>query len=115
VTFTPRRYWTLSVCYRPLAAPSAQRLPYWRGPLERDSPAYTLQGYRLAWTVAAPDGQRVFAQGLVTLPTLPPGATWSGAVEWAAVQADCWLTLRLLRPTGFAAFEHTYDAHGERR
>ena len=24
-----------------------------RGPVERDLPAYTLQGYRLAWTVAA--------------------------------------------------------------
>jgi beta-glucuronidase len=86
-----------------------------RGPLERDLPAYTLQGYRLAWTVTAPDGRRVFAQGVVALPTLPPVATWSGAVEWAAVQADCWLTLQLLRPTGSAAFEHTYDAHGERR
>jgi len=86
-----------------------------RGPLERDLPAYTLQGYRLAWTVTAPDGERIFAQGVVTLPTLPPGAAWSGAVEWAAVHADCWLTLRLLRPTGATAFEHTYDAHGERR
>ena len=86
-----------------------------RGPLERDLPAYTLEGYRLAWTVTAAGGRRVFAQGVVTLPTLPPGATWLGAVEWAAVQADCWLTLRLLRPTGSAAFERTYDAHGERR
>jgi beta-glucuronidase len=86
-----------------------------RGPLERDLPAYTLQGYRLAWTVTAPDGERIFAQGVVTLPTLPPGAVWSGAVEWDAVHADCWLTLRLLRPTGATAFEHTYDAHGERR
>jgi hypothetical protein len=86
-----------------------------RGPVERDMPAYTLEGYRLAWTVAAPDGQKVFAQGVTALPTLPPGTTWSGTVEWAALQADYWLTLRLLRPTGFAAFEHTYDAHGERR
>ena len=41
-------------------------------------PAYTLEGYRLAWTVAAPDGQKVFAQGVTALPTLPPGTTWSG-------------------------------------
>jgi hypothetical protein len=86
-----------------------------RRPLERDLPAYTLQGYRLAWTVAAPGGQRAFAQGVMALPTLPPGTTWSGAMEWAVPQADCWLTLRLLRPTGFAAFEHTYDAHGDRQ
>jgi Glycosyl hydrolases family 2, TIM barrel domain/Glycosyl hydrolases family 2, sugar binding domain/Glycosyl hydrolases family 2 len=86
-----------------------------RGPVERDLPAYTLRGYRLAWTVAAPDGQRVFAQGVMALPTLPPGTTWSGSVEWTVPQADGWLTLRLLRPTGFAVFEHTYDARGERR
>jgi beta-glucuronidase len=86
-----------------------------RGPVERDLPAYTLQGYKLAWTVAAPDSQRVFAQGVIALPTLPPGTTWSGTVEWTAPKADDRLTLRLLRPTGFAVLEHTYDAHGEWR
>ena len=86
-----------------------------RGPVERDLPAYTLRGYRLAWAVAAPGGQPVFAQGVLPLPTLPPGTTWSGALEWAMPAADHRLTLRLLRPTGVAALEHTYDAHGQRR
>ncbi|HSF32504.1 MAG TPA: glycoside hydrolase family 2 TIM barrel-domain containing protein [Candidatus Tectomicrobia bacterium] len=85
-----------------------------RGPVERDLPAYTLRGYRLAWTVAASDGQRVFAQGIIALPTIPPGTAWSGTVEWPAPKADYRLTLRLLRPTGFTVFEHTYDAHGRR-
>jgi Glycosyl hydrolases family 2, TIM barrel domain/Glycosyl hydrolases family 2, sugar binding domain/Glycosyl hydrolases family 2 len=86
-----------------------------RGPVERDLPAYTLRDYRLAWAVAAPGGQPVFAQGVLPLPTLPPGTTWSGALEWAVPAADYRLTLRLLRPTGVAAVEHTYDAHGRRR
>jgi beta-galactosidase/beta-glucuronidase len=86
-----------------------------RGPVEYDLPAYTLQGYRLVWMVAAPEGQRVFAQGIIALPTLPPGTTWSGGIEWTAPKADYRLILRLLRPTGFAVLEHTYDAHGERR
>jgi beta-galactosidase/beta-glucuronidase len=86
-----------------------------RGPVERDLPAYTLWGYRLAWAVAAPGGQPIFAQGVLPLPTLPPGTTWSGAREWAVPAANYWLTLRLLRPTGVAVLEHTYDAHGRRR
>jgi hypothetical protein len=86
-----------------------------RGPVEYDLPAYTLQGYRLVWTVAAPAGQRVFAQGVMALPTLPPRTTWSGQVEWTAPKADYRLILRLLRPTGFAVLEHTDEAHGERR
>jgi hypothetical protein len=86
-----------------------------RGPVERDLPAYTLQGYRLVWTVVAPEGQRVLAQGSIALPTLPPGTRWSGEVAWTVPQADYRLILRLLRPTGFAVLEQTYDAHGERR
>jgi len=86
-----------------------------RGPAECDLPTYTLQGYRLAWTVAAPEGQRVFAQGIIPLPTLPPGTTWSGEVEWISPTADYQLILQLLRPTGFTVLEHIYNAHGERR
>ncbi len=43
-----------------------------RGPVESELPAYTLRGYRLTWTVAAPEGHPVFAQEVVPLPTLPP-------------------------------------------
>jgi beta-glucuronidase len=83
-----------------------------RGPVERDLPAYTLREYQLAWTVTAPDSQRVFAQGTLTLPLLPPGTTWSGLLEWAGPSADYRLTLQCLRPTGFAILEHTYHVHG---
>jgi hypothetical protein len=86
-----------------------------RGPLEADLPAYTLQGYRLEWKLTGADDQRVFAQGVMTLPTLPPATTWSGTIEWTVPKADYRLILRLLRPTGFAVLEHVYDAHGERR
>jgi hypothetical protein len=83
-----------------------------RGPVERDLPAYTLREYRLAWAVTAPDSQQVFAQGALALPVLSPGTTWSGILEWAVPGADYRLTLRLLRPTGFAVLEHTYNVHG---
>jgi beta-glucuronidase len=86
-----------------------------RGPVERDLPAYTLQGYQLAWTVATPEGQRVFAQGVIALPTLPPATTWSGEIAWMAPEADAQLILRLLRPTGFAVLEHTYDVRQPQR
>jgi Glycosyl hydrolases family 2, TIM barrel domain/Glycosyl hydrolases family 2, sugar binding domain/Glycosyl hydrolases family 2 len=86
-----------------------------RGPVEHDLPAYTLQGYRLVWTVAAPEGPRVFAQGDMALPTLAPGATWAGSLEWAAPGADARLTVRLLRPTGVAVLEHTADVPGPQR
>jgi hypothetical protein len=86
-----------------------------RGPLESELPAYTLRGYRLAWTVTAPQGQRALAQDVMTLPTLPPGTAWSGNGEWTAPQADHRLTLQLLRPTGFAVLEQTYAVDGERR
>jgi Glycosyl hydrolases family 2, TIM barrel domain/Glycosyl hydrolases family 2 len=52
-----------------------------RGPVEHDLPAYTLQGYRLTWAVATPDGQTVFAQGTFPVTTLSPGTTWSGTLE----------------------------------
>lgn len=83
-----------------------------RGPVEGDLPAYTLRGYRLEWVVAAPNGQPVFAQGRLPLPTLAPGTTWSGALAWARLAGDSRLTLRVLRPTGAAVLEHEYDAHG---
>jgi hypothetical protein len=84
-----------------------------RGPIDHDLPAYTLRGYQLAWAVADPDGQPVTAQGLVALPTLAPGATWSGVLHWDAPATDHQLTLRLLRPTGVAVSEDTYDVRGE--
>ena len=59
-----------------------------------------------------PDSQQVFVEGAFALPVLPPGTTWSGILEWAVPGADYRLTLRLLRPTGFAVLEHIYNVHG---
>jgi hypothetical protein len=83
-----------------------------RGPVDQDLPTYTLRGYQLAWAVTAPDGQPVVVQGVLTLPTLAPGATWSGVLQWDAPATDHRLTLWLLRPTGVAVSERTYDVHG---
>jgi hypothetical protein len=86
-----------------------------RGPVDHDLPAYTLRGYQLAWAVAAPNGQPVIAQGVLTLPTLAPGATWSGALQWDAPALDYRLSLWLLRPTGLPVIERTYDVHGQQQ
>ncbi len=75
-----------------------------RGPVASDLPAYTLTGYRLAWTVTSPDAAAVAAQGELPLPVLAPADEWTGRLEWPG-QDDYRLILRLLRPTGFVASE----------
>jgi beta-galactosidase/beta-glucuronidase len=83
-----------------------------RGPVDSDMPAYTLRAYHFEWAVVAPDGQSALAQGRLPLPTLAPGTTWSGTVTWPAPAGDYRLTLRVMRPTGVAVLERTYDARG---
>jgi len=90
--------------------------------LERDLPAYTLRGYRLYWSVTSKgtdDGRRktdeeLSAEGNVPLPTLAPGSTWSGELEWERPVKDYVLTVSIVRPTGFTVIEHVYDAQGRR-
>jgi beta-glucuronidase len=91
-----------------------------RGPVETDMPAYTLRGYTLHWAVASipsatsPEGETVFLDGEVALPTLEPGSEWSGQVEWTVPEVPYVLTVSVVRPTGFTVIERTYDAQGER-
>jgi len=84
-----------------------------RGPVEVDMPAYTLRGYRLYWAVTSLDGETVFSEGDVSLPTLEPGSQWSGQVEWTVPGAQYALTVSVVRPTGFTVTERTYDAQGK--
>jgi beta-galactosidase/beta-glucuronidase len=79
-----------------------------RGPVANDLPAYTLTGYRLAWSVTSPDAATVYAEGELPLPVLAPADAWTGRLEWPE-QADYRLTLRLLRPTGFVASEVVFS------
>jgi hypothetical protein len=83
-----------------------------RGPVEVDMPAYTLRGYGLHWALASPDGGTKFSEGDAFLPTLAPGATWSEEIEWAVPNEDYFLMVSIIRPTGFAILEHTYDSQG---
>lgn len=86
-----------------------------RGPVEVDMPAYTLRGYKLHWAVTSPQGDVTLAQGDLSLPTLAPGATWSGRVEWAVPEVEYVLTVRIVRPTGFTVLERSYTGRGEAR
>jgi beta-glucuronidase len=84
-----------------------------RGPVEEDMPAYTLRGYSLHWAVTSPAGEQTFSEGDLVLPTLEPGVEWVGEVQWPEPELEYVLTVSILRPTGFAAIERTYDALGE--
>ncbi len=72
-----------------------------RGPIDSDMPAYTLRGYTLHWAVTAPDGSQTFSAGDVPLPTLAPGAHWSGKIAWTVPAGDYVLTLSDCPPDGF--------------
>ncbi len=82
-----------------------------RGPVEREMPAYTLRGYTLNWNSDPQCG--IPGESQIALPVLEPGATWSTTIQWNPLDADCPLTVRVLRPTGFAVLEQTYDAQGQ--
>ncbi|UCC64978.1 MAG: hypothetical protein JSV36_08050, partial [Anaerolineae bacterium] len=84
-----------------------------RGPVEADMPAYTLRGYSLHWAITSPEGETVFSEGEVALPTLEPGSEWSGQVEWTVPETQYVLTVSVVRPTGFTVVERSYDSKGE--
>jgi hypothetical protein len=79
-----------------------------RGPIDVDMPAYTLRGYRLHWVVMSADGSEAFAGGDLPLPTLAPGAVWTGEVAWAPPGEAHLLALSVIRPTGFPVLERRY-------
>ena len=81
-----------------------------RGPVKEDMPAYTLREYSLHWAVTSPEGDETFSQGNLSLPTLEPGSEWTGEVEWVVPDAEHVLTLSIVRPTGFAVIERSYNS-----
>ena len=81
-----------------------------RGP--EDMPSYTLRGYGLHWAVTSAGGEKIFAGGELMLPTLEPGDEWTASIKWMEPEAEHVLTVSIIRPTGFPAIEHTYDAQG---
>jgi beta-galactosidase len=84
-----------------------------RGPIETDMPAYTLRGYRLRWLIASRRGETSYAGGDLQLPTLAPGAVWSGDLEWEVPGGEHTLTLSVIRPTGVTVIERSYDSRDE--
>ena len=83
-----------------------------RGPLESDMPVYTLRGYRLCWVVTSSNKKEIFSQGEIPLPTLRPAGAWSGEIAWQARQGEAILTIRVVRPAGFAVLERSFDLQG---
>jgi beta-glucuronidase len=70
-------------------------------------PSYTLRGYRAEWELRAADGAAIL-QGSSDLPDI--GAPHTVTTTWPATnQRGLKLVFRLLRPTGFVAFEKTLD------
>jgi beta-glucuronidase len=68
-------------------------------------PSYELRGYRLEWEARDHDGT-LLAGASEQLPDVGPPATVEG--EWAAgASREVQLTVRVRRPTGFLAAEHT--------
>jgi beta-glucuronidase len=82
-----------------------------RGPVDADLPAYTLRGHTLRWAVIARGGT-MLSTGTVPLPTLAPAARWTGSIDWPLPAQDYVVDLSVVRPTGFAVFERTFDPLG---
>jgi beta-galactosidase/beta-glucuronidase len=71
-----------------------------------DLPGYTLRGYTLHWATET-------EEGTLPLPPLAPGSTWSGDVMWRVTPSR--VRLALVRPTGYAAFEETFERVADRK
>jgi beta-galactosidase/beta-glucuronidase len=81
-----------------------------RGPVDVDMPAYTLRGYSLQWTLTSPDGSKEFSEGAMALPLLAPASEWSGDIVFDLPGEEYIVTLKIMRPTGYAVIERSYDS-----
>lgn len=81
-----------------------------RGPVDVDMPAYTLRGYSLQWTLTSPDGSKEFSEGAIALPLLAPASEWSGDIVFDLPGEEYIVTLKIMRPTGYAVIERSYDS-----
>jgi beta-glucuronidase len=77
--------------------------------LEDDMPAYTLRGYRLAWTALNALDQPV-ESGSLALPDLPPGSDRRWRVSWPEFEGLRTLRAVIWRPTGYAVLEEERPA-----
>jgi len=76
-----------------------------RGPIEREMPAYTLEGYTLHWALL--EGKLLLKGGGLEVPTLQPGESWRGTFAWTVPKEQSFtLRLQISRPTGFVCLEH---------
>jgi beta-glucuronidase len=71
-----------------------------------DLPAYTLRGYTLRWAAET-------QEGTLALPPLAPGSTWSGDLAWRGSPGR--VRLALVRPTGYAVLEATFEREADRK
>jgi beta-galactosidase/beta-glucuronidase len=83
-----------------------------RGPIESEMPVYTLRAYRLKWMIHSIDGQAVFSEGEIPLPTLLPEEKWSGEVELDVPDTTYVITVSVFRPNGFSVVERSVDMSG---
>jgi hypothetical protein len=90
--------------------PTAKVSLHTRGPVDVDMPAYTLRGYSLQWTLTSPDGSKEFSEGAIALPVLAPASEWSGDIVFDLPGEEYIVTLKIMRPTGYAVIERSYDS-----
>jgi beta-glucuronidase len=81
-----------------------------RGPVDVDMPAYTLRGYSLSLTLTSPDGSKEFSEAVLSLPVLAPASEWSGDIVFDLPGEEYIVTLKIMRPTGYAVIERSYDS-----
>jgi hypothetical protein len=71
-----------------------------------------LRGYRLKWRIHSIDGQAIFSEGEIPLPTLMPEETWSDELELDVPDTEHVITVSVLRPNGFSVVERSVDMSG---
>ncbi len=63
-------------------------------------PSYTLTNYKLAYTFYSESGEVLFQKN-VGLPTLKPGASWEGTIDWDEFKNPYLLKVSLINPLGY--------------
>ncbi|NIJ45932.1 beta-galactosidase [Wenyingzhuangia heitensis] len=63
-------------------------------------PSYTLKDYKLVYTFSSEKGD-VLLEKEVALPTLHPGASWSGKIDWETLNNPYLLKVKIVNPLGY--------------
>ncbi len=69
-----------------------------------DYPSYTLKNYKLVYTFSSESGETLFKDEL-DLPTLTPGASWDGKIEWNSIENPYSLVVKVINPLGYERAE----------